>query len=72
MGDMMAIGNAVEKGAFVYIYDEKGRQTGVVSSGSGPNDGLKGYTSTTVNVRKGAFIYGYNDKGRQVAVTSAR
>jgi hypothetical protein len=33
-----------------------------VSSGNGPDDGLKGYTSTTVNVRRGNVIYTYNEK----------
>ena len=68
----MPIGNAVQKGAFVYIYDEKGRQVGMVSAGNGKDDGLKGYTSSSVNVRKGAFIYSYDEKGRQTAMTSAR
>ena len=68
----MAIGNAVQRGAFVYIYDEKGRQIGSVPGGSGPNDGLKGYTSSTVNVRRGNFIYTHNEKGRQIASTPAR
>lgn len=68
----MAIGNAVQKGSFVYIYDERGRQTAMVSSGTGKDDGLKGYTGSTVNIRKGSFIYSYNDKGHQTAMTSAR
>lgn len=68
----MAIGNAVQRGSFVYVYDEKGRQLCTVSAGSGPNDGLKGYTSSTVNVRRGAFIYTYDEKGRQKSTTSAK
>jgi len=68
----MAIGNAVQRGSFVYIYDEKGRQIGSASAGSGKDDGLKGYTSTTVNIRRGSFIYTYNEKGQQISSTSAR
>lgn len=68
----MAIGNAVQKGSFVYIYDERGHQIGTVNAGSGKNDGLTGYTSSTVNVRRGSFIYTYNEKGRQISTTSAR
>ena len=49
----MAIGSAVQRGSGVYIYDERGRQLGVVGAGSGPNDGLKGYTGSTVSVRRG-------------------
>ena len=68
----MAIGNAVQKGSRVYIYDEKGKQLATVSAGSGKDDGLKGYTSTTVNVRKGSLIYTYDEKGHQKSTTTAR
>lgn len=68
----MAIGNAVQRGSTVYIYDEKGRQTGTVSAGNRPEEGLKGYTSSTVNVRRGNTIYSYNEKGHQVSTTPAR
>lgn len=68
----MPIGNAVQRGSFVYIYDEKGRQIGSVSAGSGKDDGLKGYTSTTVNIRRGSFIYTHDEKGRQMSSTPAR
>lgn len=68
----MAIGNAVERGMTIYIYDERGRQVACVPSGNGPNDGLKGYTSGTVNVRRGSTIYSYNEKGQQVACVPAR
>lgn len=68
----MAIGNAVQRGSIVYIYDEKGHQTGAVSAGNGPKDGLKGYTSSTVNVQRGSIIYTYDESGHQIGVTSAR
>ena len=68
----MAIGNAVQRGRMVYIYDEKGRQIGSVPAGTQVKDVLKGYTSTTVNVQRGSMIYTYDEKGRQVASTSAR
>jgi len=58
----MTIGNAVERDHFVYVYDEKGHQLGTLFAGNGPDDGLKGYTSTTVNVRLGAVIYTYNSR----------
>ncbi len=67
----MAIGNAVQRGSFVYIYNEKNMQTSTVSAGSGPNDGLKGYTSSQVNVQRGSFIYSYNERGMQIGTTSA-
>ena len=40
-GDLaMAIGNAVERDHFVYVYDEKGHQLGTLFAGNGPDDGL--------------------------------
>jgi hypothetical protein len=51
----MAIGSAIEKGHNVYVYDENGRQLSLISAGSfGPDDGLKGYRSSTVNIRRGS------------------
>jgi hypothetical protein len=38
----MAIGNAVERDQFVYVYDEKGYQLSTLFVGNGPEDGLKG------------------------------
>jgi hypothetical protein len=67
----MAIGNAVERSGWVYIYDENGSQTGTVHAGDGPEDGLKGYTSSRVNVRRGDWIYSYDEGGSQVGVTQA-
>lgn len=68
----MAIANAIQKGSFVYIYDEKGRQLACVGAGSQKGDGLTGYTSSTVNIRKGSFIYSYDEKGRQTGCVGAR
>jgi hypothetical protein len=67
----MTIGNAVQRGNYVFIYDEKRAQTGMVSAGTGPQDGLKGYTSSTVNIRNGNYIFSYDDRGRQLSMTSA-
>lgn len=68
----MPIGNAVQRGSWVYVYDEKGRQLCSLSAGGGKDDGLKGYTSTTVNIRRGSWIYTYDEKGRQLSSTQAR
>jgi hypothetical protein len=68
----MPIGTAVRRGSFVYVYDEKGRQLTAIAAGNQPEDGLTGYTSTTVSVRRGSFIYTYDEKGRQVSTTPAR
>lgn len=67
----MAIGNAVERGGWVYIYDENARQVSAVSAGSGPNDGLRGYTSSRVNVKRGGWIYSYDQNGQQIGAVSA-
>ena len=68
----MAIGNAVQRGSFVYVYDEKNRQMFSKPAGSGKDDGLKGYTILTINIRRGGFIYTYNEKGQQTGSTPAR
>ena len=68
----MAIGNAVQRGSTVYIYDEKGHQTGTAPGGSGPHDGLHGYTGSSVSVRRGSTIYIYDGRGRQTGTTPAR
>lgn len=62
----MAIGNAVTKGSWVYVYDERGRQL-FTKSGA-----LHGFTGGTVAVRKSNWIYVYDEKGRQISTTSAR
>lgn len=69
----MAIGNAVQRGAFVYVYDEKGRQLCTLSAtGNSADDGLKGWTSGTVSIRRGSFIYTYNEKGQRLSSTPAK
>jgi hypothetical protein len=50
----------------------RGYHLSTLFAGNGPDDGLKGYTSTTVNVRLGAVIYTYNAEGRQLSSTLAR
>jgi hypothetical protein len=70
VGWTKSIGNAVQRGNVVDIFDEKGNQTGQVFAGNGPADGLKAYTSSTVNVRFGV-IYSYDHSGQQISQTSA-
>jgi hypothetical protein len=67
----MAIGNAVQRDEFIYIYNEQGQQTAVIPAGLERGDGLCGYTSSSVNVRKGHFIYSYNERGGQTNVVPA-
>jgi hypothetical protein len=68
----MAIGNAVQRGFLIFVYDTNNRQTATIPSGSQPGDGLKGYTSTTVNVQHGFLIFTYDEHGRQLGNTPAR
>lgn len=60
------IATAIQRGSFVYVYNERGSQ---MFSLSGE---LHGFTSTTVSIRRGSFIYVYNDKGSQISSHSAR
>jgi hypothetical protein len=60
----MAVGNAVQHGTLIYIYDENFRQTTSLSSaGCTPSDGLVGHTACSVHVRRGALIYAYDEQG---------
>ena len=68
----MTIASAIQKGHSVYVYDERGRQLAVIPGGSKSDDGLTGYTATTVSIRKGSSIYVYDERGRQKSVLSAR
>ena len=64
----MAIGSAVQRGSWVYIYDEKGSQVGSVLSAG---DGLVGFTSAAVSIKRGNWIYMYDEKGQQTGCVSA-
>ena len=67
----MAIGNVMERNSYVYLYDEKGRQVVSIPCGTQEGNGLKGYTSTTVNVQRGGYIYTYNERGVRIAARPA-
>ncbi len=59
----MAIGSAVQRGLYVYVYDENGVQTVSIYAGNQAGDGLHGYTSTSVSVKRGPYVYVYDEKG---------
>ena len=65
------ISSAVERGGYVYIYNDKGNQIGCVGGGSGPKGGLVGFTGSSVSVRRGGYIYIYNAKGNQTGCVGA-
>lgn len=62
----MAISSAIQKGTYVYVYDERGHNTCQIQAGSGPPDGLVGYTGSTVSVRRGNNVYTYDGNGRNL------
>ena len=68
----MAIGNAVQRDAYVEINDENGHTIAVISGRRiMPGDGLKGYTSTTVSVQLDGIITTYDEKGHAISATRA-
>ena len=68
----MPISVAIQRGSVVYVYDEKNRQIFNVPGGTGPKDGLTGFTGSTVSVKRGSVIYVYDEKGRQQATLRAQ
>lgn len=68
----MAIASAVDRGSFIFVYNEQGQQIATIPSGDQPGDGLQGYTSTTVSVRRGAFVFIYDERGQQISTVPAR
>ena len=65
------IASAVERGSYIYVYNDKGSQIAAISGGSGPKDGLTGYTGSTVSVRRGSYVYVYNANGSQISAIPA-
>jgi hypothetical protein len=65
------IGSAIERGSYICVYDEHGITLFSKARGSGPNDGLLGFTGTTVTVRFGSIIYTYDEKGMTIYAKAA-
>jgi hypothetical protein len=59
----MAIGSAIERGSLICVYDERGMTLFSKTRGSGPNDGLMGFTGSTVTARYGSIVYTYDERG---------
>lgn len=63
----MAIGNAVQRGTLIYVYDQHGNPiTSISAPGRWPNDGLKGFDATSINIQKGTLLYTYDEMGHKV------
>ena len=65
------IGSAIERGSLIYVYDEHGRTLFQKALGNGPDDGLLGFTGSTVTVRFGSIIYTYDEHGMTLYAKSA-
>jgi hypothetical protein len=57
------IGSAIERGSLIHVYDERGMTLFSKAKGSGPHDGLLGFTCSTVTARYGSIIYTDDEKG---------
>jgi len=66
------IGYAIQDGPFIYVYDENGYSLFSLRTRGGPNDGLKGYTSSTVTIQDGSFIYVYDARKRCIKTLRVR
>jgi hypothetical protein len=65
------IGSALERGSLIYVFDEDGRTLFSKAKGSGPRDGLLGFSGSTVTVRFGSIIYTYGEDGQTVYAKAA-
>ena len=66
------IGSALERGSLICAFDEHGMTLFSKAKGSGPNDGLLGFSGSTVTVRFGSIIYTYDEKGMTLYAKAAR
>jgi len=65
------IGSAIERGSLICVYDEHGSTLFSKARGNGPDDGLLGFSSSTVTARYGSVIYTYDEKGMTIYATAA-
>jgi hypothetical protein len=63
----MPIGNVVQKGNTVTVYDENNRYLWSRGVGNGPKDGVTGYTASQVNIRNGNTITSYGADNRYIS-----
>ena len=60
------IGSALERGSFIFVYDEHGRTLFSKAKWSGPKDGLLGFTGSTVTMRHGSLVHTYDEHGMKI------
>ena len=57
----------MEKGSQIIAYDEHNCQLFAKFKGLKPEDGLKGYTGSTVSIQNGSQLLTYDEKGHQIS-----
>jgi len=67
----MAIGSAIERESAIFVYDEDGHVLYSKARGNGRNDGLLGFTGSTITVRFGSVIYTYDEHGTTIYAKAA-
>jgi hypothetical protein len=67
----MAIGSAIERGSMIVVFDQHGNTLFSKARGSGPKDGLLGFSGSTVTARYGSVIYTYDEKGMTLYAKAA-
>jgi len=65
------IATVVERSGTIYVYNDKGTIITTLTAGSGPKDGLQGYTQSTISVRRSGTIYVYNPNGTIINTITA-
>ena len=65
------IGSAVERGSLIYVFDEDGMTLFAKAKGAGPQDGLLGFSGSTVTVQFGSIIYTYGEDGQTLYAKAA-
>lgn len=66
------IATVVERSTGIYAYNDKGTIITTINKGSGPKDGLVGYTQSTISVRRGGCVYVYNPNGTIISTVNTR
>ena len=67
----MTIGRAIERGSLIQVFDEHGHTLFSKARGNGRNDGLIGFTSSTVTARYGSTIFTYDEAGITIYAKAA-
>ena len=65
------IGSAIERGSYIFVFDEHGSTLFSKGKGNGPKDGLIGFTGSTVTARYGSTYYTYDVHGMTICAKGA-